>query len=467
MSDDQGWGDVAYNGNPVVKTPVLDGMARTGVRFDRFYAGGPVCSPTRGSCLTGRHPYRYGITWANYGYLRRQEVTLAEGLRQVGYRTGLFGKWHVGGLSLTLKEDDLMGDTAHPERYQPPWEHGFDACFTCMGNPTANPTIWCNGKYPGPYEYFMDRAIKPEENAETPGCYQWPYNFWNGPGQIAHDDLEGDTSRVIMDRAIDFISREASAGNPFLALVWFCTPHAPIAATDQFRALYPERPIREQHWFGCISAMDDQIGRLRAKLRELGIADNTLVWFCSDNGPSWVHEYNSAGPFRGKKGSLYEGGVRVPAILEWPEKIKAPRVLTVPCSTSDFFPTIQAITGFRVERQPLPLDGINVLPVIEGTVRERPSPIAFQSPLRGKTWEIEPGTKQQTLSDNRYKIFSDDAGKSYQLYDLVADPSERVDLAGKMPEQVAKMRDYLERWVRSCAASYAGEDYRQAGQKRG
>ena len=129
MADDLGWGDVAYNGNEIVRTPHLDAMSREGIRLDRFYAAAPVCSPTRGSCLTGRHPFRYGITWAGETPLDQNEITIAEALRSAGYATGHFGKWHVGGLSKTLKQSYFPGDV-DPANYSPPWENGFDECFS-------------------------------------------------------------------------------------------------------------------------------------------------------------------------------------------------------------------------------------------------------------------------------------------------------------------------------------------------
>lgn len=190
------------------------------------------------------------------------------------------------------------------------------------------------------------------------------------------------------------------------------------------------------------------------------MADNTLMWFCSDNGPSWIHDYNSAGPFRGKKGSLYEGGIRVPAILEWPAAIPEPRVTDAPCCTSDFFPTIQALTGFQVPGQPEPIDGINVLPLIEGRMAKRPEPIAFQSPIKGEeSWHMDPNKKQLALIDNTYKVFSGNGGTSYELYNLEQDPYETTNIAGEHPEVVKTMRSRLEEWVESCRRSEAGEDY--------
>src|SRR5262245_38422274 len=138
MADDMGFGDPGFNGNKVIQTPHLDEMAKAGLKFERFYSGAPVCSPTRGSCLTGRHPYRYGIWSANEGHLRKQECSLAEVLRKQGYTTGHFGKWHLG--TLSQDQDGRRGGTGENAHYAPPWEHGFDVCFsTEQAVPTFNP----------------------------------------------------------------------------------------------------------------------------------------------------------------------------------------------------------------------------------------------------------------------------------------------------------------------------------------
>ena len=462
MSDDQGWGDVGYNENPIVKTPQLDAMARAGVRLDRFYSSAPVCSPTRASALTGRHSSRFGIQWVNDGRLKPEEATLAEALHEVGYRSGHFGKWHVGTMTET-GEDGYRGGEGN-QYYSPPWENGFDVCFSNeIGGPTYNPMVWGNGEYGGPdYGYFMQRPVAKGETTLTPGVTAWPAHFWTGPGEtVGADELAGDTSRIIMDHALDFIDTEAKEKTPFLAVVWFFAPHTPIAAGDEDREPYLDLSMEEQHWYGCLTAMDQQVGRLRARLRELEIADDTLVWFCSDNGPSWVHDYNSAGPFRGKKGTLYEGGLRVPAVVEWPAGLPTASEVDVPISTSDFYPTLLKIAGAKPAKQPMPIDGIDVLPILRGEVAGRPSPIAFQSPRRtGAGWEMDTETRQQALIGNQYKLISVDEGKTYSLYDLLADPAEMIDVANRQPVITGQMKAYLEQWIDSCALSLTGHDYR-------
>ena len=425
MTDDQGWGDTGYNGHKVLKTPALDAMARAGLRFNRFYSGAPVCSPTRGSAVTGRHPYRYGITFANVGHMRPEEVTLAEALKTQGYATGHFGKWHLGTLTKTETESNRGGPkgVAH---YSPPWDNGFDVCFSTEAKvPTWNPML-------------------------SPGSDQ-PYgtSYWTGPGKKVTDNLEGDDSRIVMDRAIPFIREVAKSRKPFLAVIWFHTPHEPVLAGPTHLAMYQGvASEKERHYYGCLTAMDEQVARLRKELRDLGIAENTMLWFCADNGPEHKAGPGSTGGLRGRKRSLFEGGVRVPGLLEWPARIKAPRTTEVPCSTADYFPTVLDVLGFRMTGQPEPLDGVSLLPLIEGKMSERPKPIGFES------------GGQVALIDNRYKLITQGKGKTWMLFDLAADRSETKDLAAEKPEIVEKMTATLDAWRASCKDSLAGKDYR-------
>ncbi len=433
MTDDQGWGDTAYNGHPVLRTPHLDRMAEEGIRFDRFYSTAPVCSPTRGGCLTGRHPYRYGIYFANVGHMPPEEVTLAEALKTQGYRTGHFGKWHLG----TLTRDILDGRRGgrENEHYSPPWENGFDVCFsTEQAIPTCDP--------------MRDQNI---------GGNDIPTKYWTGPGEWATDNLEGDDSRVIMDRAVPFIRDAAESDEPFLAVIWFHTPHARVRASKKHRSIYPDQSENKQHYYGCITAMDEQMGRLRDELASLGVEDDTMLWFCSDNGPAGEgggiaqhpgeRQQGTSGPFRGRKGSLYEGGVRVPGLLVWPDQVDEPRAVDVPCSTSDYFPTVLEALGFTMEGQPEPIDGESLMPIINGESPLRSRPIGFES------------QDQISLVNNRYKLYSPDQGESYELYDLIEDKEETSDIAEDHPEVVQRMVPKLAEWRESLKESLDGKDY--------
>lgn len=441
MADDQGWGDMAYQGHPRLKTPNFDRFAREGIRFDRFYAAAPVCSPTRGSVLTGRTPNRFGCF--KWGYpLRPQEITLAEILQRAGYRTGHFGKWHLG----SVQKNSPVN----------PGASGFD---TWVSSPN-----------------FFDRdPVLSVEGRAVP--------------------FEGDSSDITADVALKFIRDCAKEKQPFLAVVWFGSPHRPHNALPSDRKLYADRPKGEQNFLGEITAMDRAFGRIRGELKELGLRDNTLLWYCSDNGG--LPKYGSTGG-RNHKGSIYEGGLRVPAILEWPARLKSPQVIAAPCVTSDILPTVLDLIGLEY-RSNRPLDGISLASILTGETSKRSAPIGFWDyPIRGistpsKKWmdELLAAQKQGVEPANPARLYSD-AGEikktyptdafpghaawldgtwklhrienkkgraRYELYNLANDPMEKHDLYAQETKRGKKMRAELEAWLTSVTRSLNGEDY--------
>ncbi|TWT75435.1 Arylsulfatase [Allorhodopirellula solitaria] len=439
MADDLGWGDLkSFRPESPIHTPHLDEMAASGITFDRFYAAAPVCSPTRGSCLTGRHPFRYGIYFANTGQLKTEELTLAELLQKQGYKTGHFGKWHLGTLTTTEK-DANRGGPKSTEVYSPPWENGFDTCFSTESKvPTWDPM---RKPKTGPTKIGWDSLGADEEDAPY-GTY-----YWNERGEKVTDNLDGDDSRVLMDRAVPFVKQAAGEKKPFFAVIWFHTPHLPVVAGPKYAKMYSQYDLHERNYYGCVTAMDDQIGRLRKTLADAGVTDNTMLWFCSDNGPEGnAKSPGSAGDFRGRKRSLYEGGVRVPGILQWPSQVKPGRVTSFPAVTSDYLPTILDTLSVQYAGA-RPLDGISLLPVLQGTQSERTEPIGFQS------------RNQVAWTTNRYKLFSGNGGKTLELYDLLNDPSEQNDLSSSHPEIVARLWDEFRQWQSSCQESDQGSDY--------
>ncbi|WP_299546863.1 sulfatase-like hydrolase/transferase [Seonamhaeicola sp.] len=435
MADDLGWGDVGFNGNKTIKTPNLDQMAQNGLQLNRFYASSPVCSPTRGSCLTGRHPYRYGVYFAMQGHAKPEEVLIPEVLKEHGYATGHFGKWHLG--TLTKEDQNRWGGWAADPKgnFSPPWKNGYDTCFVTESKvPTWNPMVAPKG------------SKKPLEGEP------FGNDYWIGPEQKATTNLDGDDSRVIMDRVLPFIENAVNNDKPFFSAVWFHTPHAPVVAGPEYRAMYSDYSEGEQHYYGCITAMDEQIGRLRNKLKELGVDKNTMIWFCSDNGPEGRELKGTtrglAGPFRGRKRDLLEGGVRVPAVLVWPEKIKNHAKTDIPMVTSDYFPTVMDMLGIHKDTFENPVDGISLLPIINGEQTTRNMPIGFKS------------KKQRAWMTEEYKIYSNDKGETFSLYHLPTDLHEDQDLAAKYPEKIAVMKTALEAWEASCEASDQGGDYK-------
>jgi arylsulfatase A-like enzyme len=442
MADDLGWGDVGFNGGTIIQTPHLDAMADAGLKFNRFYAAAPVCSPTRGSCLTGRHPYRFGVHFANDGHLRQGEWTLAELLKEHGYRTGHFGKWHLGTLS-----PDYSGKTRRdPSKdYATPGMNGFDEWFsTEFAVATWDP-------------YDPKNSHLGKNNAPDVRALYW-HNGVNVKG-----GLEGDDSRIIMDKAIPFIRAAAGEDKPFFSVIWFHAPHAPVVGGPKYRKRYAQYDEEAQHYYACVTALDEQVGRLRGTLRELGVADNTMIFFCSDNGPEGEKPggrfAGSAGPFRGRKRSLFEGGVRVPAVLEWPAGVKAGAASDYPAVTSDYLPTILEVLGVeRIDARPL--DGLSLLPVIREGLSERKSPIAFETQGGAGTARSR-NSPRIGLIGNRFKLLTDfsEGGVEDLLYDLLEDPGESVNLATAHPDRVSAMKSTLRAWRESCRASESGDDY--------
>lgn len=467
MSDDHGWEETGYNGHPHVKTPVLDEMAATGLKFERFYAAHPSCSPTRASFLTGRHPNRIGTFRPGWS-LRPEEITIAHLLSKAGYHCMHLGKWHVG----TVKADSPLN----------PGAMGFDEWLSHDNFFELDPPLSRNG---GPPEVF-----------------------------------EGESSEVLIREAIADMERAAAAGKPVFQVIWFGSPHEPysglpkdLALYDDLPAKYPKmvrltsnetgRPTRRpqgevlRERYAEITAMDRAIGTLREHLKETGLRENTLLFYCGDNGTS--PESALGAPHRAAKGSIYEGGTLVPGLIEWPARIPRPRATGFRASTSDLLPTLAALTGQSLPDRPL--DGIDLVPVIDGTLAVRTTPLTFWDfdlrRLMATNPEpyIDPALQQGTtplvkLSGNkatrdflnfRYPTVNDadvlgsrsiiegdhklvvreEKGRTaIQLFDLKTDPAERTNIAGQQPELVRKLRTGLRQWQESVLNSLTGADYR-------
>jgi arylsulfatase A-like enzyme len=442
MADDQGWGDMAYNGHPVLKTPNFDAMAAGALRFDRFYAAHPVCSPTRGSVMTGRHPNRFGcFKWGHT--LRPQEITIAEALKTAGYVTGHFGKWHLGSVR--------KGSPVNPGA------SGFDEWFSAPN-------------------FFDNDPILSREGTAV--------------------QTKGESSMVTVDAALEFIDKHSKGTQPFLAVVWFGSPHGPHQAIEEDREIYSDQQKNFQHFYGEITGMDRAFGKLRKRLQTLGIDKDTILWYCSDNGG--LPKVGSTGG-RANKGKVYEGGLRVPAILEWPARIPNPRVTEVPCNTSDIYPTLLEITGVQMKNQP-PLDGINLVPLIDNRMQTRPKPMGFWDHPTGGIrtpsleWMTElleaqkEGTESSETSRLRldageitkqypqdsfpghaawldwpwklHRIQSKKGNVKFELYNLADDSAEQNDRSTRDTDRVNSMKSQLETWLVSVVNSLNGRDYR-------
>ena len=442
MADDQGWGDMAYYDHPVLKTPHFDEAAAEGLRFDRFYAAAPVCSPTRASVMTGRTPNRMGVF--KWGYpMRPQETTLAEAVKTVGYVTGHFGKWHLG----SVRHNSPAS----------PGKNGFDHWLSAPNFYDNDPILSLGG---------------------------------------TATQKQGESSMVAADAAIEWITEAAKKDAPFLSVVWFGSPHHPHQAAEQDRKLYEDQPEKLQHFYGEITGMDRALGKLRASLQDLGIEDNTIVWYCSDNGG--LPKIGATGGHRGDKGDVYEGGLLVPAFLLWPKQIAQPRVTKMRCTTCDIYPTIVEITGAQLPRQ-VPLDGISLVPLIHGEMNQRDSPIGFwDNDAKGigtpsAQWMAELLAAQQNggdlpahesslraaelpnpphsttsfpghaaLIDGDWKLhrIQDKKGTvTWELYNLAADKTESTDQIDQASTPTETMKQQLTEWLAGVAESLNGDDY--------
>ncbi len=431
MADDMGWGDVGFNGNTTIRTPHLDTLASQGVVFDRFYAASALSSPTRAGVLTGRNPFRTGVFSANVGILRTEEVTLPELLLQRGYATGHFGKWHLG--SLTYTENDAnRGRTGNINPYNPPALHGYIESFVTESKvPTYDPMIRpeeCDNR-------FWDHSKEGDSTR--------PYGtaYWRHDGTKESLNLDGDDSRVIMDRVIPFIDKSMKEKRPFFSVVWFHTPHLPCVAGPEHAALYGDLSVEERNYYGCITAMDEQIGRLMAHLKESGVYDNTIICFCSDNGPE-IATPGTAMELRGRKRDLFEGGIRVPGIISYPKMVESGRRTDHIASVYDYMPTMVDLLGLPAPAHTL--DGESLMPFLrDGAARTKP--LIYALGLHG------------TVIEQQYKLVYNKG--QYLLFDISRDPAERNNIAGSHPEIVKRMSAALDEAMEQYRRSFEGEEY--------
>ena len=387
LADDAGWGDFSFSGNPQVQTPHIDAIARSGVAFERFYVQ-PVCSPTRAEFLTGRYHPRGGVRGVSTGEERLDldERTLAEAFRAAGYATGLFGKWHNG--------------SQWPYH---PMARGFDDFF---------------GYTSGHWGEYMNALL--EHN-----------------GSLVR--TQGYIVDVCTDRAMDFIAR--SRDRPFFCFVPFTTPHSPWRVPDEDWARFKDReltaratePAREEaDLTRCALAMmenqDRNVGRILRQLEDLGLAENTLVVYFSDNGPN---SFRWNGGLRARKGSTDEGGVRVPLYVRWPAALPAGRTVREIAGAIDLLPTLTALAGVpRVDDRPL--DGRDLTPLLRG---------------EAGAWADRPlfAAWNRAVSVRTQRHVLDAQGR---LYDLVADPGQTTPINAGAPDVAARLADAVAAWRR-------------------
>jgi arylsulfatase A-like enzyme len=476
LADDLGWGDVEYNGGRA-DTPHLNALAHgaNSIQFTRFYSGAPVCSPTRGTVLTGRNHNRYCIWRANTHSkdcnwtkdfqcpekmpLPPSEVTVAEVLQTAGYRTGVFGKWHLGDLKHV--------ENGHP-RWSPshPGMHGFDVWkVTERAVPTVNPNCACFdpetcriGRYrksvlPACSNYYSNNvsslptpspAHTNRRTAPNPPCPIVPH-----PNAILGDD-----SHFIVRELKAFINDSIASSHPFFAYVPFHAPHNRYIADTAYAMKYAERGLKgkERDYYGSIEALDDSVGEILAHLDAVGIRDTTMVWFTSDNGPA-AGSPGSTNGLEGGKGTLYEGGIRVPGILQWPAIIEENTVSDYLVSTNDFLPTIVDITDTRLPDSRT-LDGSSILPFLLGTRTERLSAMHWAFKINGDF--SRKYTAVSIEGDLKlHATFKNGAITRSSLYNVTQD--EVTDISDLHPREHKSMMRALSAWTRTLATSATEE----------
>jgi len=371
--DDLGYQDIGCYGGPV-KTPTLDGLAAKGVRFTDFHSGSGVCSPSRAVLLTGRHHIRAGVYHViaerdHRMHLLRREVTLAEVLQSNGYATAHFGKWHLG---------MPVSGRNHPT----PADHGFDHWFALV-----------NGAHPS---------------------HKDPVNFLRNGKPVGK--MEGYSCQIVVNEAITWLENKGDSETPFFLNIWFNEPHAPIAAPDEIVERYGKLDDPAAVYSATIENTDRAIARLLEKLKSDGDFDNTIIVYASDNG-SYRDERN--GPLRGSKGSLYEGGHRVPGIITWPNEIPGGRVEHEPAGVVDLLPTICGLAGID-KPQGIHLDGADISPILTG----QSEVFSRHQPLFWIRAEENPG---MTLRDGRFALVARSFGKTSKNMDAMRDLMKKVE----------------------------------------
>ncbi len=397
LTDDLGWGDLSCYGHPRIQTPHLDAFAKEGLRLTQCYAACSVCSPSRSAILTGRTPYRNGVwRWIPSGsdiHLRDSEVTIASLLQQRGYDTCHVGKWHLNGHFNSDKQPQ-------------PDDHGYDHWLATQNNAAPN-------------------HINPK-------------NFVRN-GQ-AVGQMEGASSHIVVEEATEWLKSRSDQNTPFFLTVWTHEPHLPIETAPRFMEPYADlgdADLRQHH--GNVTQLDAAFGQLMQTLDKLGYRENTFVMFTSDNGPEGAgtrgRTRGSTGGLRGRKRHTYEGGIRVPGIVRWPEHVTAGIESDTPVIASDVFPTICEILDI-----PLPsdrtIDGASLLPLFEGQPIDRPQPLYWRN-------HLAPTRQRMALRIGEWKIIGSEDLKQFELYNIQDDPQETTELSAKQPKKFADLRAKL------------------------
>jgi arylsulfatase A len=402
MADDLGYGDVGYMGHQFIETPNIDKLASDGVRFTQFYAGHPTCSPSRAGMMAGRTPFRNNIATYIPGnscvHLRDEQVTLAEISKEQGYETAFFGKW------------GLIGDME--DQSQPfPDDQGFDYWLATHNN--AKPS------------------------------HKNPTNFYrNGKSE---GEIKGYSSQIVIDNAMEWLNNRQDKSKPFLLVLWFHEPHRKLAQPESFTKKYEEHGEIAGAYYANINHMDFQIGRMMNYLNENNLVDNSWITFTSDNGPKKLDGRSTNG-LRGTKGSLYEGGYRVPAAMYWKGKLEGGKTIKEPIVFFDFVSTFYDLFGADPMSQD-PLDGVSMLPAMKGEKLNREEPPVWMAvkhmAIRHENWKVYAYFEDYTLGTSFQAYLKTRQIAKYELYNLSDDPNETKDLVEQNAETFEMMKQLV------------------------
>ncbi|MEM7395355.1 MAG: arylsulfatase, partial [Verrucomicrobiota bacterium] len=409
-TDDQGWGEVGFHGNKVLKTPNLDRFAAEGLELTQFYVS-PMCTPTRSSLMTGRYHFRTGAhdTYIGRSNMNPQETTIAEVFAGAGYRTGIFGKWHLG--------------ENYPMRAQ---DQGFQKVVVHGG---------------GGIGQFAD----------------YPGNTYYDPTLLYNDDYKkakGYCTDIFIDESIEFMSESK---DPFFCYIPLNIPHSPFVVDKEFRESYDRQNLKDpdgRNWvapiYGMITQFDGAFQRLLDKVEALGMKDNTIIIFMTDNGPNST--YFTAG-LRARKSSVYENGFRVPFVVQWPGGIPGGRKLHDPTMHIDLLPTLAEACGI-----PLPggvkLDGRNILPLLTGKTKALPERFLFMQHNRAN---VPPKYKNCMVRKGPWKAVGNrGTPEGFEFYNIEQDPGEKTNLASEHPDKVRTFVRAYETWFDDVTAELAG-----------
>lgn len=403
ITDDQGYGDLSVHGNPILKTPHIDKLAHESVRLDDYHVA-PTCSPTRCALLTGHWTNRTGVwhTIMGRSMLRENEVTIGQIFKDNGYATGMFGKWHLG--------------DNYPFR---PEDRGFTEVLRHGGGGVGQtPDLWDNAYFGG--SYFHNK---------TPV------------------EVEGYCTDVFFDYAKDFMEAQLEEGKPFLSYISMNAPHSPFHSPEEFVEPYADLPTSTAHFFGMIANIDANVGALRDWLEEKGQTENTIFIFTTDNGTSAGDKVHNSG-MRGKKGSEYDGGHRVPFFMHWPGGgYEEELMIETITAHVDVVPTLIDLAGIEAPES-VKFDGVSIRPLLESKDQATnwPDRILVTDSQRVKDpikWR-----KSAVMTDQWRLVndFTKDGKVRHELYDIDKDPSQKTNVIADHPEVVARMKTFYEDW---------------------